>query len=359
MSRRASALVAGALTGGLTVALAATGYGGWALSQVALATMPGEAGSPEPEVVVTLRDEAIDESSGVVVRGDRLFTVNDSGDGPHVYEVDLRSGETLGVTTYADDDPEDVEALAQGTDDALWVGDVGDNRRSRSTIEVYRVVPVPGGGQVPATRYELEYPDRPHDAETLLVHPQTGRLYVVTKSFTRGGTVYRAPHRLRPGEPQILEQVATVPGMVTDGTFLPGGRRVLLRTYGSAAVYAYPGFEPLASVPLPGQEQGEAVAVARDGRVYLTSEGERSDVLVMDLPQLPAAGSRGPGGAAGGPSGAPGDPEAAEQSTEPSSRYDPQPWMGLGPAGLLLAVLGSASVLLVLRAVLRRSRRRQ
>ncbi|HEU4515237.1 MAG TPA: hypothetical protein VFR87_19165 [Nocardioidaceae bacterium] len=336
MSRHASHYAAGALATLLVVAPPAAG---------------GQTGTDRAEVVVTLRDEAIDESSGAVVQGRRLFTVNDSGDGPYLYEVDLRTGETVGVTTFAADEPEDVEALAPGVGGALWVGDIGDNRTSRDSIHLYRVVPQRGGGEVSAPRYELEYPDGAHNAEALLVHPRTGRVLVVTKTFARGGTVYRAPRRLDPDGPNRLEKIGAVAGMVTDGAFLPGGDRLLLRTYGSGAVYAYPAVEEVTSFGLPAQEQGEAVAVGDDGRVYLTSEGERSDVLVMDLPS-PGAG----------PSAEPSDDDEApaEQTgdTEPSTRYDPEPWMGLGPAGLLLAVLGSGIALGLVWWLVRASRRR-
>lgn len=317
-------------------------------------------GEVAAEVATTLRDGAIDESSGAVVRGGRMFTVNDSGDGPYVYEVDLGTGETTGVTTFAGEEPEDVEALAPGRGGAVWVGDIGDNRRSRGSVRLHRLVPVPGGGDVAAAAFDLVYPDRQHDAEALLVHPRTGRVLVVTKAFS--GAVYAAPRRLEPGQTHELERVASVPGLVTDGTFLPSGDRVLLRTYGSAAVYTYPGFEPVVDFELPTQEQGEAVAVGGDGRVYLTSEGEGSDVLVMDLPEEPTPGPspQVPSGQAD--SAADGHDGGQDGgSAEPSTRYDPEPWMGLGPAGLLLAVLGSGLVLLALlwvRASLRRSRRR-
>ncbi|HEX6249340.1 MAG TPA: hypothetical protein VFZ64_15840 [Nocardioidaceae bacterium] len=310
----------------------------------------------DAEVVTSFRDDRIDESSGLVVRGRQLFTVNDSGDGPYVYEVDLDSGETVGVTTYADEDPDDVEALASAPDGALWVGDIGDNRRSRGSIRVHRLRPAPGGGTVGAQSYELVYPGPPTDAEALLVHPRTGRLLVVTKTVLRGGEVFRAPRRLVAGQRHELERVAAVPGIVTGGTFLPGGDRVLLRSYGEVAVYTYPGFDRVASAPVPAQGQGEAVAVGDDGRVYLTSEGELSDVLVMDLPR--------PGSEGAGPetdaTPAPGEP--GPDGAEPSPRYDPEPWMGLGPWGLLLAVLGSVLgaglVWYLLRAARRRGRRR-
>jgi hypothetical protein len=302
-------------------------------------------GSPHAsgEVVVTLRDEAIDESSGLVVRGARLFTVNDSGDGPYLYEVDVRTGRTVGVTTFAAEDPVDVEALAPGVGEEVWVADIGDNTRSRGSIRIHRLVPADGGGRVDATTYDLAYPDGPHDAETLLVHPTTERVLVVTKSLGRGGVVHRAPRRLEPGQLHRLERVATVPGMITDGTFLPDGERVLLRTYGAAAVYSYPGLELLQDFELPLQEQGEAVAVGDDGRVYLTSEGALSDVLVLDLP-------------------APEEPDEAEHDDGPAATPGGgedgagpgRPW---GYAAAALA--GTALVALLVRASRRRGPRRR
>lgn len=308
-----------------------------------------------PQVVTSFRDDAIEESSGAVVRGDRLFTVNDSGDGPHLYEVDLRSGETVAVTTFAEDDPDDVEALARGRDGDVWVGDIGDNRRSRGSVRVFRVTPAPeGGGTVRAEAYDLTYPDGPHDAEALLAHPRTGRLLVVTKTVLRGGVVYRAPRRLTPGGTHQLERVGRVPGIVTGGTFLPDGGHVLLRTYGQVALYTYPELEQLSSAEVPAQEQGEAVAVGDDGRLYLTSEGAGSQILVTDVPERTSASTADPGS---GPDADP-DPAAEQAKDRGQTAYDPQPWMGLGPWGLLGAVLATGAVLALLLAAVRAARRR-
>ncbi len=105
-------------------------------------------------------DAGIDESSGLVVRGDRLFTVNDSGDGPVLYAVDLATGETVAVTTYADQDPDDVEALAPGPHGTVWVGDIGDNRRAApGRSAVHRVRPAArGDGSVDAVGYDCATP---------------------------------------------------------------------------------------------------------------------------------------------------------------------------------------------------------
>ena len=57
------------------------------------------------DVVVTMVDDAVEESSGLVVRGNRIYTINDSGDGPFVYAVDTSSGEVAATTQYDDEDP--------------------------------------------------------------------------------------------------------------------------------------------------------------------------------------------------------------------------------------------------------------
>jgi hypothetical protein len=263
------------------------------------------------------------------------------------------------VTTFDDEDPEDLEAIAPGRGRSLWVGDIGDNRRARGSIRVHHLEPSPSGGTVDASTFDLVYPDGSHDAETLLVHPRTEELLVVTKRPFIGGVVYRAPGPLREGGLHQLEQVGSVSGMITDGAFLPDGRHLLVRTLGGAAVYTYPGLDKVAELRLPVQEQGEGIAVGDDGRVYLSSEGELSDVLVMDLPPLEAVGDA-PDDAtdAVGEPAAPA-PTAARDDTGPAPDEGNGAGLGRPPGYVLAAVLGSAVVGLLVRASRRRGPRRR
>lgn len=309
-------------------------------------------------VLTTFHDDRIAESSGLAVRGGVVFTVNDSGDGPYVYEVDPRTGRTTRMVTYDDEDPDDVEALAPGADGALWVGDIGDNRRWRDTIRVHRLVLGSSGGLVSDAAFDLVYPDGAHDAETLLVRPRSGRVLVVTKSWVSGGVVYEAPRHLRAGETHRLRRVATVPGLITDGAFLPEGDRVLLRTYGTAGLYTYPGFRRLAEVELPWQEQGEGIAV-EGGSVYLSSEGESSDVLAVDLRSFERAARSQAARSARPEAARPARPGASSSERTSDREDDPQPWMGLGPGGYMLVVLAAGASVVVVRGALRRSRRRR
>ena len=243
---------------------------------------PGAASAADEDgrPLFAFTDRGIAESSGLVDAGAVVYTVNDSGSGPALYAVDPRSGDTTGRTTYTSDEVEDVEALAPGRAGTVWVGDIGDNQRSRDHVSLYRARP---GAAAPAPRLDLVYPDGPRDAETLLSHPRTGRLFVVSKTVF-GGTVYAVPAGARPGGRVAMRRFAQVPGLITDGAFLPDGRHVVLRSYATATVFTFPGFEARGTFDLPEQRQGEAVSVGPRGRVLLSSEGVGAEVLQVDIP---------------------------------------------------------------------------
>jgi hypothetical protein len=230
-------------------------------------------------------DPEIAESSGLVVLSSGLVvTTNDSGDGARVFVVNPATGRTVRTPTW-DGDPADVEALAPagraGGQDSVWVADIGDNRHVRDVVSL-TLVPVGDGATQPATTYELRYPDGARDAEALVTHPFTGRLFVITKGVF-AGEVHEVPWPLAEDRPNRTTAVARVAGIVTDATFLPYGGVVVVRTYARAVAYAYPEWEAVASWELPDQLQGEGVAV--DGTdLLLSSEGVNAQVLREPLP---------------------------------------------------------------------------
>ena len=302
----------------------------------------------DQDTLFRFTDPSITESSGLVDAGSVVYTMNDSGAGPLLYAVDPRSGETTGTTTYSSSEVVDVEALAPAPDGDVWVADIGDNATARASVALYRVHP--GGGHAP--RVELTYPGGPRDAEALLVHPVTGRAFVVSKTVF-GGVVYAVPS-LVPGGPHRLRRFAQVPGLVTDGAFFPDGRHVLLRGYGSATVYTFPGFAPRGTVVLPPQRQGEGVAIGEDGRILLSSEGVHAPVLEVSLPAAlaaevaPSPADASPSRAAGpspAPSVEPAPSDQPSREVEPSRAVEPvetgpDPGWIIGGAALLAVLAG-------------------
>ena len=283
------------------------------------------------------------ESSGLVVLDDGLFvTTNDSGDTGRVFTVDPRTGRTVGTTTWSED-PEDVEALAPAGEGEVWVADIGDNGASRESVSVVRVPVGEGDRVVDPPAYELVYPDGAQDAESLLAHPATGRLYVASKGLL-GGRLYAAPRRLSADRPNRLQAVGDVLPIATDGAFLASGDRLVLRDYGRLVGYAFPSLEVLGEVRLPAQRQGEGLAIARAGTAYVSSEGREAPVLEVALPPLDRPGEDPDPTPEATPTPPAGSREGAElPETDPGPRpvwpWFLTGWLGLGVIVALLLAL--------------------
>jgi hypothetical protein len=277
--------------------------------------------------------------------------MNDSGDTARVFTVDVATGKTVGVTHWSPD-PEDLESLAPAGPGQVWAGDTGDNGHDRPSITVTRVPVGSGDRTVDATAYRLTYPDGPHDAETLLADPHTGRLYVVSKD-PLGGTVYAAPAQLVAGVDNRLKPIGSVLGLATDGAFFPDGRHIVVRNYTSASVYSFPDLSLEGSWVLPAQRQGEGIAVAADDSLYLSSEGAGQALLHVTVPAKVRAAMDGKAspstapssslsasasGSSASPSTSSGSPGATARPSDQPGDPSPWPWV-LGGAGGLLAVV--------------------
>ncbi len=253
--------------------------------------------------------DEIREASGLVagqVNEGVLWTHNDSGDEARLFAMGMH-GEHRGVVHLAGITAVDWEDIAIGPGPEhgrayLYVGDLGDNLRVRDVKYVYRL-PEPrlphSGAPIDTTISDVEtimlrYPDGRLDAETLLVEPSTGDLYVVTKRSTTVN-VYRAPFPQPTSTPIMMEKVTTltldpVPGMgspgqgAVGGDISPSGLETLVKTY--TKVFLWTRTDPNAplfsraptAVSYTVEPQGEAVAWAADGSGFFTLSEERNDI---------------------------------------------------------------------------------
>ena len=300
-----------------------------------------------PQVVSTLSDPRIQESSGLVVSpddADVAFTINDSGSEPVVFAVDVPSGATIG-TASLDADPADTEALSVDGDGTLWIADTGDNDRDRTDVALYAVrVFGPGDqGTVETTRYPLAYPQGPRDVEALAVDPRTGTKLLLTKGLL-GGDVYALPDELVADEPnEVTALDASVPGVITDATFTTDGRHVVARDYSSAYVLDATTWETVLSTRLPSAEQGETLAAEPDGRTYLVgSEGDDSPLLRVAI-TTPAATSATPSATAPTPAPAAG-PVPSTPAAANGNGFAGATWFwAVVVVALLAAISGAAT----------------
>lgn len=268
-----------------------------------------------PTQVARLQDPALTESSGIVASRTTpgiYWTHNDSGDGPFIYSFD-RLGKSRGVWRVVGATARDWEDIAAGPGPVrnrsyLYVGDIGDNGEARSTIVVYRILePTIIGEDARSTRskprstataeaIQLRYPDGKHDAETLLVHPVNGDLYVITKELWGQASVYKAAAPLDIARTVTMVRVgglkipSLLGGFVTGGDISPDGRRVALCDYlhgyeialGERDSGSFDAIwkQPIKTIDLGSRKQGEAVCYRLDGKALLTtSEGAHSPLI--------------------------------------------------------------------------------
>ncbi|MFF8906527.1 TolB-like translocation protein [Streptomyces olivaceoviridis] len=291
--RRSFAVLAGVLLAG-ACALPASAAGG-------TADGAGDQG-------FTLKDPRITESSGLAAS--RLhpgvyWTHNDSDDGPYLYAVDSATGKTVArITLRGIGSPRDVEAISIGPHNEIYVGDIGDNFGGKwPYVWIYRL-PEPKDltdQTVTATQYVVKYSDGPRDAESLLVHPKTGRVYIIDKKED-GGHLYEGPATLSTSGANVFKPVAAVDLWATDAAFSPDGRDLAVRGYFGGIHYLWNGGrikrEGRLDVPLQGQ--GESVSYSADGtKLMYGSEGANSAVQAVDAPGRPGAGSSSAKGGSG------------------------------------------------------------
>jgi hypothetical protein len=185
------------------------------------------------------------------------------------------------VTDASVDDWEDLAVGPCGQGSCLFIADIGDNNRGRRQITIYRVAePRPEDkATAPAEAWRVVYPDGPHDAEALFV-ASNEQLFLISKADARTTALYRLG-RPAPGRIEKLELVTKLPlERVTGAGASPDGNWVAVRSNQQLFLYrtqeligggnAQPRRFDLRPV---GEPQGESVAVAADGVIYLAGEG--------------------------------------------------------------------------------------
>ena len=178
----------------------------------------------QPEEIGSLPVDIIDEASGLIATPDHLAHINDSGSDAQLHWT-RHNGELVVTHDLADEEYFDTEALAKFSENGshyLIVADVGDNAEKRGLIRK-SIFTVFGKmfGKPPTALYifkltdwtpqsapqfiqkiELAYPDRPHNAESVAVHPKTGDIYLLTKEsrFEKHGHIPSTLFRIAKGQ---------------------------------------------------------------------------------------------------------------------------------------------------------------
>jgi len=251
----------------------------------------------------------IDEASGIAVSRaypGRVYHMNDSGSEAVIYVTNTAGGKAQTVTVR-NFDPDDVEDLGLGPcgngRSCLFIGDIGDNDFKRKTIELI-VVEEPSElrGSVPIfRRVRMQYPDAPHNSESLAVHPD-GTVFLLTKDERGTERVFKLSKEqwqasgngvqtLRPAGTinfrNILPDTGAFGIRPTAMDISEDGRRLLVLTYRDAVEFALDirKAEPLSQplrIALQFLIQQEAVAyVPGESSFVYTSEYQIFPAWIM------------------------------------------------------------------------------
>jgi hypothetical protein len=264
-------------------------------------------------------EPVVSESSGMAISRripNRAYRINDSGDSGRFFAMDFAGGGTK-IVRIQGFNPVDTEDMAIGpcssSADCIFIGDIGDNDRHRQFIEL---IVIEESADFPAEvsiahRVRMWYPDGPHDAEALGVHPD-GTVYIATKD-TKKSQIFklrREQWRSAKTFDAMLEAVVTLDWsllrprtlafsrQVTAMDIAPDGKSFVLLNYGDAVEFfvdlSAPGnLDPTKwkegkdyrTIELTTLQQEEAIAYLPDGRslLYDTELATRKTAPIMRM----------------------------------------------------------------------------
>jgi len=199
----------------------------------------------------------------------------------------------------------------------VYIADIGDNRKHRSSVQIYRV-PEPKvhgsashDAHAAAQRFEVRYPDGAHDCETIFIDQgpaaeaqgTSGRVYIISKHYDYAGDVYWVDLPAGPSHTLTFTKAGALnhhvsgwASAVTAADINPQGSLIAVRAYDQLLMYPRRAGSSVEEALRGGgcpvsrkfEKQGETVAFGSDGSHYLTvSEGVR--VPVWYFPLGPAA----------------------------------------------------------------------
>ncbi|MBK8465733.1 MAG: hypothetical protein IPL32_07870 [Chloracidobacterium sp.] len=268
-----------------------------------------------PKIIGNIKSGDITESSGIAAsrcQNDVIWTHNDSDEGAYIFAF-KPTGESLGTWKVQNADNIDWEDIAAYKDKSgkcfLYIGDIGDNELQFIEHSIYRIAePVVKESDArsdrknsmttePAEIVKYRYPDTKQNAETLVVQPMTGSIYVLTKRLVGPSGVYRIKPDFGKPETQKAQIIAEISlpaipnGLLTGGDVSPDGKRVILCDYSQGYEFTLPegavNFDEIwlqkpEVVDLGERNQGESICYSVDGSsIFVTSEGQRSPVIVV------------------------------------------------------------------------------
>ncbi len=242
-----------------------------------------------------IKNPELEEISGLAFshkHPNLMYVHTDSGGEAAVYLLDSM-GKELGkveLEGMKNRDWEDI-AVGPGPDGKpyVFVAEIGDNAAIHGEICVFRFpepAQVVSRSGVKPEVVRLTYPGGARDAETLMVDPVTGDLFIVSKRDEKN-TLYRVPQSAFGQGTATLEKLHSFEfTSVVAGDISRDGSKILIKNYFSIYFWERQKGESIPQalqrspkrLPYVPEPQGEAIGFNSDGSAFFTISEKRFNV---------------------------------------------------------------------------------
>lgn len=242
-------------------------------------------------------DKIINETSGMVRIGETFWTHNDSGGEPALYQFDPKSGQITNKVTIKGAKNYDWEELANDSTH-IYIGDFGNNLGNRKNLLIYKVLTadVLSDKEVEAEKIHFVYPDQNsfyngynhnHDAESMVAYGDS--LYLFSKNWQNmRSKLYALPKSAGTYEAHLISEFDSR-GTLTAAALSDDLQTLFLLGYNPGD-----GFDPFIWIirdwrgndfysgvkqryNFAGNLQTEAIIMANDSTLYISSENEAGE----------------------------------------------------------------------------------
>ena len=247
-----------------------------------------------PQGIMT--NPLLEEISGLVVSSqypNRLYVHTDSGGEAAVYVLDTLGNELgkIALVGLSNRDWEDI-AIGPGPNGThyIYLADIGDNDAKYPEVYLYRFFEPSGFKEIVSQEIQiakLQYQGGPRDAETFLVDPLTGELFIVSKREQKN-SLYRVPADAFTKGKAILEKsqefnfTSSVGGDISKD-----GSQILIKNYLEVFYWTRQPNQSISEalqtlprrLPYRPEPQGEAIGFNFKGNAYFTLSEKRNGIV--------------------------------------------------------------------------------
>ena len=248
-----------------------------------------------PIMIKEIKGGEFEELSGIAfsqVHNGVFYGHTDSGGAASIYIFDS-NGEELGKIDLLNTTNRDWEDIAVGPGpdgkSYIYIGEIGDNAAVHQEVFIYRIPEptklTPVSEQNPE-KIKLTYPGGARDAETLMVDPMSGDIYIISKRDKKN-TIYCLPAARFKEKEMELEKVGELNFTSSvAGDISTDGNQILIKSYlniyywtrkSGESIQQALSREPQKLIYNP-EPQGEAIGFQPDGKAYYTISEKRFDI---------------------------------------------------------------------------------